>query len=84
VGAQIKFNPQAQIAQPKFLIGKTQAQIAQVKIKLEKRKLRKKKKKKKLEKRKLQNFFQKFNKVQILQRLKKLIKRKVQISNIFK
>jgi len=30
VGAQIKkFNAQAQIAQPKFLIGKTQAQIAQ-------------------------------------------------------
>jgi len=32
VGAQIKnFNAQAQIAQPKFLIHKTQAQIAQKK-----------------------------------------------------
>jgi len=31
VGAQIKnFNAQAQIAQPKILIGKTQAQIAQL------------------------------------------------------
>jgi len=31
VGAQIKnFNAQAQIAQPKFLIDKTQAQIAQL------------------------------------------------------
>jgi len=46
VGAQIKnFNAQAQIAQPKFLISKTQAQIAQVKIKSVKRK------------RKLRNFF---------------------------
>jgi len=35
VGAQIKnFNAQAQIAQPKFLISKTQAQIAQVKNKI--------------------------------------------------
>jgi len=37
VSAQIKkFNAQAQIAQPKFLIGKTQVQIAQVKNKIEK------------------------------------------------
>jgi len=35
VGAQIKsFNAQTQIAQPKFLIDKTQAQIAQVKNKI--------------------------------------------------
>jgi len=35
VGAQIKnFNAQAQIAQPKILIGKMQAQIAQVKNKI--------------------------------------------------
>jgi len=35
VGAQIKnFNAQAQIAQSKFLIGKTLAQIAQVKNKV--------------------------------------------------
>jgi len=38
--ANKNFNAQAQIAQPKFLIGKTQAQIGQVKNKLEKRKLR--------------------------------------------
>jgi len=38
VGAQIKnFNAQAQIAQPKFLIGKTQ--LRKKKIELEKRKL---------------------------------------------
>jgi len=37
VGTQIKnFNAQAQIAQPKFLIGKTQAQLEQVKSKIEK------------------------------------------------
>jgi len=37
MGAPIKhFNTQAQIAQPKFLIGKTQAQFAQVKNKIEK------------------------------------------------
>jgi len=68
VSSRIKnFNAQAQIAQPKFLIrktsaniaqvnnkiGKTQAQIAQEKIKSVKRK------------RKLRNFFQKFNKAQI-------------------
>jgi len=45
VGAQIKnFSAQAQIAQPKFLIGKTQAQIAQLffqKLIKRKRKLRK-------------------------------------------
>jgi len=47
VGAQIKnFNAQAQIAQLKLLIGKTQAQIAQVKIKSEKRKCKLRKKKK--------------------------------------
>jgi len=35
VGAQMKkFNAQAQIAQPKFLIGKTQEQIVQVKNKI--------------------------------------------------
>jgi len=43
--ANKKFNAQAQIAQPKFLIGKTQAQIAQVKIKSEKRKCKLRKKK---------------------------------------
>jgi len=38
VGAQINnLNVQAQIAQPKLLIGKEQVQIAQVKLKLEKR-----------------------------------------------
>jgi len=62
VGAQIKnFNAQAQIAQPKFLIGKTLAKIAQ---------------EKKLVKRKLRNFFQIFNKAnaQIAQRLKRINK----------
>jgi len=70
--ANKKFNAQAQTAQPKFLIGETQAQNAQVKIKSKKRK------------RKLRNFFQKFNKAQAqnAQYLKKWIKRK--LSNISK
>jgi len=55
------FNAQAQIVQPKLLIGKTQAQIVQEKIKSVKCK------------HKLHNFFSKFNKTQaqIVQTLKK-------------
>jgi len=83
VGAQIKkFNTQAQIAQPKFLIGKPQPQIAQEKIKSEKRKHKLRKKIKSVNhKRKLRNFFQAFTKAQaqIVQTLKKWIKRKAQI-----